>query len=68
MAALRLVQKNLCDAALFDPSGEHAGSSPIIHPSCRLCMSATTRLPQAEAAAALDADVDLDCKGAAVPS
>lgn len=50
VAALRLVQKNLCDAALFDPSGEHAGSSPL-HTSCRLCMSATTRTSGKSAAA-----------------
>ena len=28
VAALRLVQKNLCDAALFDPSGDPLCSSP----------------------------------------
>ena len=27
VAALRLVQKNLCDAALFDPSGDHPSSA-----------------------------------------
>ena len=26
VAALRLVQKNLCDAALFDPSGDQPSS------------------------------------------
>ena len=42
VAALRLVQKNLCDAALFDPSGNSFTSSPFGVFLCCSCHLATT--------------------------